>query len=492
MQAIFLQNTLAEWEHQARTRASRAPLMDQAGAALAALALQMAKQSAAPILVVAGGGNNGGDGLEAAAVLLAQGMACRVYAVEPGKAYRGDALRALEHLRAAGGLLEPLPAELGQAALIIDAIYGTGLNRAPSGAGEHAIELINRAKQEGTPVLAVDLPSGLVSDSGHAPGAVVKASATISFLGAKPALYTGAGTDCCGTVSIVPLEPHIDLSTPGFLNGPAAFGALLNARHNNSNKGSFGTLAVIGGAQGTVGAALLASRAALHTGAGKVFVETLGDDSLKVDLLHPELMIRTRVDLEHVDAVVIGPGLGDSSQALEVLRHVVASALPALFDADALNLMSKHADLAAAFADRSAPSILTPHPLEAARLLDVDVNEIAANRINAALKIATRYNAVVILKGAGSIIAAANGRWAINPTGNPGLATGGTGDVLSGAIGGLLGQQQDAFQTALAGCYLHGDAADICVKAGLGPIGLTASELIPAIRQSLNRHVRPN
>jgi hydroxyethylthiazole kinase-like uncharacterized protein yjeF len=464
------------------------PLMDQAGAAAARLALQLAEQSRKPMVVVAGAGNNAGDGMELAACLLQQGVACLVYSVDPAADFKGDAARAQKRLLAAGGALATLPEQLTFAGLIVDAIYGTGLNRAPEGAAKDAIERINQARRHGVPVLALDVPSGLLCDSGHTPGVAVTASATITFLGAKAGLYTASGTELSGVIHQAPLDPAITLSADGLLNAPHAFGSLLGARRSDSNKGSFGTIGVMGGASGTVGAVLLAGRAALHCGAGKVLVQIMGDSSVVVDFMHPELMIRKSIDLKQVNAVVIGPGLGDSEAALSLLHQVVDSQHETVFDADALNLFSSHADLKSELRQRAAPCILTPHPLEAARLLNCDVKQVQADRIKAALQIARDSNAVVILKGAGSIIAAPDGRWAINPTGNPGLASGGTGDVLSGALGGLLGQNKDAFETALAGCYLHGAAADDLVRAGHGPVGLTASELIPAIREALNRH----
>ena len=485
---LYLKLVLANWERHVRELEEPVPLMDQAGAAAAKLALQLAGQRRGRIVVVVGAGNNGGDGLETARCLLDQGIPCRTVGVIDPDSYKGDAKRAFDRFTSAGGVLEPLATGLEDAALLVDAIYGTGLSRPPEGAAKAAIAAINTASSSGVPVLALDLPSGLASDTGSTFGEVVRATCTLTFLGMKPGLFTGHGPDCVGHLKLEPLQPDINLPTPGFVSAPAAFKGLLSGRKRDSNKGSFGTLAVIGGARGTVGAALLASRASLYTGAGKVFVDTLGDISLVVDLLHPELMLRQKFDPEHIDAVVIGPGLGDSADAKQVLFRVIEAPLPAVFDADALNLISTDQALQQAMQRRLAASIITPHPLEAARLLQEDVSSVQVDRIGAALRLASRYSAIALLKGAGSVIATANGRWAINPTGNPGLAGGGTGDVLSGALGGLLAQRKDPFQTALAGCYLHGEAADDLVRSGIGPIGLTASELIPAIRSALNRH----
>ena len=342
---LYLRELLAQWEQHARQLTGDAPLMDQAGAAAARVALEMAGQRRGRITIVAGAGNNGGDGLETAACLLRLGIACRVIGLVDASSYKGDAKRAFERFAAASGVLEAATSDFGDAAVLVDAIYGTGLSRPPEGAASDAIRAINAAQDAGVPVLALDLPSGLVSDTGATFGEVVKACRTLTFLGLKPGLLTGAGPDCAGRIQIEPLAPAIDLLTPGFVNGPGAFWQLLARRKLDSNKGSFGTLAVIGGAHGTVGAALLASRASLYTGAGKVFVQTLGDTSLVVDLLHPELMLRAKVDLEHVDAVVIGPGLGETADAHQVLSHVIESRLPVVFDADALNLIAKDPSL---------------------------------------------------------------------------------------------------------------------------------------------------
>jgi hydroxyethylthiazole kinase-like uncharacterized protein yjeF len=372
--------------------------------------------------------------------------------------------------------------------LVVDALFGSGLNRAPSGAASQAIDAINQARARGTPVLALDLPSGLVCDTGKAFVPCVRASRTLTFLGPKPGLYTADGPDHCGIIQVCPLVPRIDRAPAGWLTHPRAFADLLRARPKASHKGSFGTLAVIGGAPGTFGAALLAARAALYLGAGKVLVETLGDGSMGVDLLHPELMLRPHIDFDQVQAAVIGPGLGTSDAARDRLAEALNAPRSLVLDADALNLLSQHSALEALMARRNAPQIVTPHPLEAARLLGVAVATVQNDRLAAALAIAKRLQAVTVLKGVGSIIAAPDGRWSINPSGNPGLASGGTGDVLAGVAGALLCRSGDAFMSALAAGYLHGDGADRLVATGVGPAGMTASELIPAIRASLNWH----
>jgi len=489
LQPIYLNDDLSAWERRALELKVSPPLMEQAGAKAAIRAIALARAHPGPFRIVTGRGDNGGDGLVVARILHEQGVPCEVMQVYDGPPGAADALLAWHKAQSAGVALVPFRDALDDSALIVDAIFGSGLNRAPKAEAKDAIEAINRARQKGVPVLALDVPSGLIGNTGVALAPTVCADETVSFLAIKPGLYTGQGPDFCGRIVIAPLSPVPDIATPGFLNDPLAFKALLRARKKDSNKGSFGTIAVIGGARGSTGAVLLAARAALFCGAGKVFVQMLADQPLSVDLVHPELMLQARIDLDHADVVVIGPGLGQSEEAKEVLQRVLTAKLPAVFDADALNLMSRERQLLSQLHGRAAATVLTPHPLEAARLLDEPIDKVQGDRVSAALRLATRHNVVVILKGTGSIIAEPSGRFAINPSGNPGLASGGTGDVLSGVCGALLGQGQAAFDTVLCACFIHGDGADRLVAAGVGPIGMTASELIPAIRASLNHRV---
>jgi ADP-dependent NAD(P)H-hydrate dehydratase / NAD(P)H-hydrate epimerase len=486
---VYLHDTLIAWETHAVGMKLVSPLMEQAGSAAAKLATTLALEQGGLFRIVAGPGNNGGDGFVVARLLHQLGVPCEVLTLSDAPPAPADARRAWQSAKEAGVRIIPFHAALSDSALIVDGIYGAGLSRPAEGIARTAIEAINAARTRGVPVLALDVPSGVIADSGRVLQPAVRASATITFLGAKPGLYTGQGPDYCGRIVVAPLAPEIDLATPGFLNGPATFGALLRPRQKDSNKGTFGTIAVIGGASGSVGAALLSSRAALYTGAGKVLVQTLSEPPVTLDLVHPELMMQASINLEHASVVVIGPGLGQSDIAKAALERAIACPLPAVIDADALNLLSLNETLKARLISRTAGTVITPHPLEAARLLGEPVEKVQADRIGSALELARRHNCVVILKGTGSIVAEPGGRWGINCTGNPGLASGGTGDVLSGVCGALLGHKQDAFQTALAACFIHGDAADRLVREGTGPIGITASELMPAIRASFNQLV---
>ncbi len=263
----------------------------------------------------------------------------------------------------------------------------------------------------------------------------------------------------------------------------------LKPRPSDSHKGMLGSVGIIGGADTMVGAALLAGRAAINCGAGRVYVAMLAEAAPSVDLHQPELMLRSPAqlfELNNLSVLVVGPGLGRTDSAKHWLQRALASELPLLLDADALNLIATHPDLALQLRQRSAPGILTPHPAEAGRLLDCSVDAIQQDRVSAACLMAERFNSIVVLKGQGSICALSQLSWFINPTGNPGLSSAGMGDVLSGMIGALVAQHLSPAQATLLAVYLHGAAADDLVRRGIGPIGLTASDVINAVRRVLN------
>lgn len=265
--------------------------------------------------------------------------------------------------------------------------------------------------------------------------------------------------------------------------------APLQPRAADTHKGMLGSVGIIGGANTMAGAALLAGRAALKGGAGRVYIAMLADEAPSVDLQQPELMLRSPAQLfepDHLSTLVIGPGLGQSDHAIHWLHRALASDIPLVLDADALNLIAIHHDLALQLQQRTAASVLTPHPTEAARLLKLSTNAIQRDRIDAARMIAERFSSIVVLKGAGSICAMPDLSWFLNPTGNPGLSSAGMGDVLSGLIGAFIAQKLSPQQATLLAVYLHGAAADHLVQQGIGPIGLSASEVIDAARLVLN------
>ncbi|MBA3695230.1 MAG: NAD(P)H-hydrate dehydratase [Methylotenera sp.] len=267
------------------------------------------------------------------------------------------------------------------------------------------------------------------------------------------------------------------------------FKTALPPRVIDAHKGIFGNVAIIGGESGMVGALLLAARAALLIGAGRTYAAALSKDAPTVDLMQPEIMLREPeilASLSQLDCLVIGPGLGQSNQALELLDYWLKQNVPILLDADALNLIATHPHLAILAKSREVATIITPHVGEAARLLACSTDEIQKNRTQAAIRLAQMLKASCVLKGAGSVCASHDGSWFVNTTGNPGLASGGTGDVLSGMIGGLVAQGLDGFEALKLGVYLHGAAADALVSKGIGPVGMTASEVAHEARNIIN------
>jgi hydroxyethylthiazole kinase-like uncharacterized protein yjeF len=466
--------------------------MQRAGSAVAGRARALACDTGAPILVVAGPGNNGGDAWVAAA-LLREGFhrvsVLDVAGTEP-KAVEARAAKAA-FIERGGAVLRSWPQ--GELALVVDGLLGIGLTRDVDAAYADLIERINGVR---CPVLAIDLPSGLDSDTGRARGSAVRASHTLTFIALKPGLLTGQGPELCGKVELeeLGLGEAARGAAPGTELAPEVVRTWLGPRARDAHKGSFGTMAIVGGNRGMVGAALLAARAALHCGAGKVYVGLLAPDGPTVDMAQPELMLRPVDDALTAHVLVVGPGAGASLSTTSasmferiVLPAVINSAKPLVIDADALNALSVHEGLRNALSTpRKAATVLTPHPAEAARLLRSDTQAVQRDRVGAALEVAKRFNSEVVLKGAGSICASPGGSWCINTTGNPGLASGGTGDVLAGMIGALLAQGLDGARALRYAVCLHGAAADSLVARGIGPAGLTASEVLLEARALLN------
>jgi len=437
------------------------PLMERAGAAAAALAATLVPGNRKDVLVLAGPGDNGGDARVVAALLKERFFRVTVAAAP-----------------------EEIPAERDWG-LVVDGLFGIGLAR--DIAGPHAL-LVDYANRQRCPVLALDVPSGIHADTGRVLGRAVRATHTITFIGLKPGLLTLDGPDHAGEISVSTL----DLSLPAasaWVASPSLFREALRRRPRNFHKGQAGSLAVLGGAAGMTGAALLAGRAALKLGAGRVYVGSLEEESsFGVDPVNPELMIRHADDALglDLDAMVVGPGLGDSERAETVLGAALASEIPCVLDADALNLLAENPSFRETCSHRAAQTIVTPHPAEAARILGSNVAAVQADRVKAARMISENLNAHVVLKGNGSIVAARDGHWFVNTTGNPGMASAGMGDVLAGLLGALLAQRYSGELAAVLGTHLHGAAADALVRDGTGPIGLTASEVADALRKLWN------
>ncbi len=456
-------------------------LMARAGLAVAQLAMAMAPH-ARVVRVFAGPGNNGGDGLVAARHLHALGKQVVVTMLgDPARlppdaaAARADAAEAGVPLRRWSGQADtPTPS----CDLAIDALLGLGAARSVTGDLAEAVTAINQC---GAPVLAVDIPSGLNPDTGVALGGpLVRAQVTLSLLTLKPGCFTAEGRDHAGQVWLDSLGVAADGAT-AFLTGTPGAVARLHASH----KGRHGDVAVVGGARGMVGAAWLAARAALAAGAGRVFVSLLDDQAAPIDLQRPELMSRPqwwRSTPEVLDRTTVVCGCGAGDRLTEVLPPLLAHAGRLVLDADALNAIAAEPALLAALRARAArtrATVLTPHPLEAARLLGCSVGQVQQDRIGAAVSLAERCRATVVLKGSGSVVASAGALPCINPTGNGALATAGTGDVLAGWIGGLWAQPDapGAQDVATAAVWHHGRAADRFVAGGsAGP--LLAADLV--------------
>ncbi len=483
---ILCQEALRVIEH--RHRGAKPPLMERAGSAAAELALALIDRSALPPLVVAGPGNNGGDAFVAARLLRQNGLDPVLVFAGEGAKLPTDARAAFDAWTAQGGALHGQIPE-GRFSLAVDGLFGIGLTRPLSGSFAALVARINALD---CPVLSLDLPSGLDSETGRILGIAVRAQHTLSFIALKPGLLTLDGPDHCGKVAVHALGLLIDQGSDpdpsgetGHTIAPGLFASALSPRRQNSHKGSYGSAGIIGGAPGMAGAALLAGRAALQLGAGRVYLGML--DPIAVDLLQPEIMLKKADEVFGLaTCLAVGPGLGQSDAAAALLRRALACQMPLLLDADALNLLAAHPVLQRELARRTAPTLLTPHPAEAARLQECTIEAIQADRRAAALGLARRLNACVVLKGCGSVIATPDGRWFINTSGNPGLASAGTGDVLSGFAVALLAQGWAAEHALLAAVHLHGRAADACVAAGIGPIGLTAGELSAKARRVMN------
>lgn len=465
-----------------------AELMARAGAAAFA-ALRSRWPEARRIAVLCGTGNNGGDGYVLARLAQAAGLTVAVFRLGDAERLQGAAASAAAECRAAGVEISPYAGQsLRDRDVIVDALLGTGLDREVAGPYRDAIEAVNAGTA--ARVLAIDVPSGLHADTGRVLGAAVRADVTVSFIGLKQGLFTGEGPELAGEVE------YSDLGLPDALLSridPAAvrlswgvLGALLAPRRRTAHKGDYGHVLVVGGGHGMMGAALLAAQTAARAGAGLVSVATRAVHAPLLSMARPELMShgveRTselRPLLERADVVAIGPGLGRSDWGRSLFGHLLDAPHRLVLDADALNLL-------AAEPMRREDWVITPHPGEAARLLGVAAAEVQRDRYAAVRALQARYGGVAVLKGAGSLVCGPNGAVAVCTAGNPGMASGGMGDVLTGLIAGLLAQGLDLSDAAGLGVLLHAEAGDRAAAEGGGERGLLASELIAQLRPLLN------
>lgn len=462
-------------------------LMSRAGEA----AFQQLRQRwphAGRLAVVCGGGNNGGDGYVLARLARQAGLEVRLLTLADPDMLRGDAQTACKEARTAEVSIQPFQAAaLNGVDVLVDAVLGTGLERPVSGLWREAIAAMNAHPAD---TFALDIPSGLHADTGAILGLAIRAAATITFIGLKQGLFTGQGPACCGNVYFADLDAPLDiypaLHPASWRYAGADLPALLPQRSRSAHKGHFGHVLIIGGALGMAGAARMAAEAAARCGAGLVSIATGAAHAGWQTVARPELMFHGVEDtddlaplLDRATVIAIGPGLGRSDWGRAMLQAALASDKPLVIDADGLNLLS----IEPTFRDHW---ILTPHSGEAARLLKMTPVEVEADRFTAVEDLALRYGGVAVLKGAGSLIASReDGQVALCTTGNPGMASGGMGDVLTGVIAALVAQGLPLFAAAKAGVYLHGLAGDQAAQAG-GERGLLATDLLPFLRRAVN------
>jgi hydroxyethylthiazole kinase-like uncharacterized protein yjeF len=492
---IYTTEKIRALEHAAAVMLESQPrspgLMQRAGLAAAEYARAAMGDGTRRVLVVAGPGNNGGDAFEVATHLKQWFYGVTVVFAGDASRLSDDAGATLARWKAGGGTTEPaIPAE-GRWDLVIDGLFGIGLQRPLEGQYAAIVEQINALR---LPVLALDIPSGLNADTGAVMGCAIHAARTVTFIALKPGLLTLDGPDHCGIVRTETLALNTEtlLEAQGHLIDDRILRQALARRPGNFHKGLAGTAAILGGTTGMVGAAILAGRAALKCGAGRVHLALLAPQPPFVDYGQPELMLRTAdalFDRTETGVIAAGPGMGVDDAARRALVRAVESTAALILDADALNMLGADAALSESLAKRPASTVLTPHPAEAGRLLGLSTQVVQQDRLAATLAIAKRYRSFAALKGNGTIVATPDGRWWINPTGNPGMAAAGMGDALTGIVTGLMVQGATPLNALLAGVWLHGAAGDAVARTNGGPLGVTASELIDAARILLNRSI---
>ena len=438
------------------------------------------------IVVVCGPGNNGGDGYVLATHALAAGRSVRVLRLAAHAPRSVQARRAHAGFESAGGQVEVFAGSLPEADLVTDALFGIGLARAPDPEAAALIAAINAGA---TPVLALDVPSGVDADRGCVPGIAVQATRTLQFIAPHPGLATGAALDHVGGcgLSTLDIDPSLlrDIPVAAWAIAADALGDWLHPRPRDSHKGGNGHVLCIGGDHGSGGAIVLCTQAALRSGAGLASVATRPEHVTAMLARQPEAMAHglDSADalaplLQRAGVVAIGPGLGQGGWGRMLLDAALVAGKPLLLDADALNL------LAASPRTLPASTILTPHPGEAARLLGIDTAQVQADRYAAARALVERHGCVVVLKGAGTIVMAPQRTPCVVAAGNPGMAVGGMGDLLSGVIAALRAQGMEAFDAAACGALLHAVAGD--AAAADGARGMLPTDLLPWLRRCAN------
>ena len=470
-------------------------LMERAGAAAFA-ALQLRWPGARTVSVLCGNGNNGGDGYIVARLAHEQGWDVRAYPASTPDVLKGDARLACERFRASGGeTLGFIPEDFEATEILVDALLGTGLDRDVTGPLADIIKAVNRYRERGLQhqtnqraVVALDIPSGLNADTGAVMGSAIAADLTVTFVGLKRGLFTSDGPEQCGEIvfSDLGIDPRakLDVRPSARLLDPNRL--RLPRRTRAAHKGLYGHVLVIGGDHGYSGAARLAAEAAARVGAGLVSVATRATHAAMMNLTCPELMCHgvESIDelnplLERATTLALGPGLGRGEWGRSLFRRALESGLPLVVDADALNLLAESPQ-------PIAQSVLTPHPGEAGRLLGTTSNQVQQDRFSAVRALQAKYGGVCILKGSGTLIQSGTQISEVCPAGNPGMASGGMGDVLTGVIAGLIAQGLCPQEAARHGVCLHAEAGDHAA-ANRGERGLLASDLIHPLQRLVNR-----
>lgn len=472
---ILTADELQNLEMRAANQLGADTLMKRAGAAAAELIMKRLEDAGVEqrrVTLLVGPGNNGGDALACACELREKGAVVNVVLPGGRRPTSALALAQLERWTQAGGTTYDDPYMTEKADCVVDGLFSTGLAKPITGDYLDAVLWFNERQAL---KVSLDIPSGLNPVTGHWTGSYPGCSAdvTITFLCVKSGLYMCEGADAAGEIVLNELDVSVPLS-PLSVIGTDEFPRVLRPRVKNSHKGDYGSVAVIGGTDGMIGASILAARAALISGAGRVTLECRAEHAPHVDMVYPEIMFATKpVNLEDFDAIVLGCGLGTSAEAKARVIEALNCQKPLILDADALNIIAADIKLQDMVLARRAPTVLTPHPGEAARLLRRDTAGVTADRVAACRELAVQTGAIVVLKGAGTVISMRSSRTWINPTGSPMLATGGSGDVLAGMIGAMFAQGYDMVESVLAAVYFHGLSAE-----GL-EAGFTAGEIAP-------------
>ena len=470
---ILTADELQNLEMRAANQLGADTLMKRAGAAAAELIMKRLEDAGVEqrrVTLLVGPGNNGGDALACACELREKGAVVNVVLPGGRRPTSALALAQLERWTQAGGTTYDDPYMTEKADCVVDGLFGTGLAKPITGDYLDAVLWFNERQAL---KVSLDIPSGLNPVTGHWTGSYPGCSAdvTITFLCVKSGLYMCEGADAAGEIVLNELDVSVPLS-PLSVIGTDEFPRVLRPRVKNSHKGDYGSVAVIGGTDGMIGASILAARAALISGAGRVTLECRAEHAPHVDMVYPEIMFATKPgNLEDFDA--IGCGLGTSAEAKARVIEALNCQKPLILDADALNIIAADIKLQDMVLARRAPTVLTPHPGEAARLLRRGTAGVTADRVAACRELAVQTGAIVVLKGAGTVISMRSSRTWINPTGSPMLATGGSGDVLAGMIGAMFAQGYDMVESVLAAVYFHGLSAE-----GL-EAGFTAGEIAP-------------